>query len=101
MVNTSLTASHGDIYDISIKKEYSTDISIKKEYSTGIKDQALFCPQKSFNVQRLFIWYMSYMINKKKTCLVNQQIKTMEHIHHSDIYNNYKQQSGKWNHNSL
>jgi hypothetical protein len=55
MVNTSLTASHGDIYDISIKKEYSTDISIKKEYSTGIKDQALFCPQKSFNVQRLFI----------------------------------------------
>jgi hypothetical protein len=45
MVNTSLTASHGDIYDI----------SIKKEYSTGIKDQALFCPQKSFNVQRLFI----------------------------------------------
>jgi hypothetical protein len=28
MVNTSLTASHGDIYDISIKKEYSTGIMV-------------------------------------------------------------------------
>jgi hypothetical protein len=28
MVNTSLTASHGDIYDISIKKEYGTGIMV-------------------------------------------------------------------------